>query len=216
MKRGVGTAETLQSRRGTPAARHGQRRGAAFLVPRLPPVRHAAHSLRPSRQDGAAHARLRLRNGREPRAARTVRPRLRLRPVRGRACDSPARPAGHRLPAPPSRRRPFRAACSTSSPRSTSCIPSKSADEAGGGRRVVSRPQAGGIRHRQRRGHADADRRSLGAQPRTAPLHAVVASAAARARRLHDRPPHLHERDVVHSARDGACVSPVARPVDRG
>ena len=86
----------------------------------------------------------------------------------------------------------------------------------GGGRRAVPRPQARRLRRHQRRGDADADRRSLGAQPRTAPLHAVVAPAAARAGRLHDRPPDIHQCDAVPAARDGARVSPVARPLDRG
>ena len=48
-------------------------------------------------------------------------------------------------------------------------------------------------------------RRSLGPQPRTAPLHAAVAPAPARAGRLHHRPADLHQRDAV-SCRSRWCA----------
>ena len=132
------------------------------------------------------------------------------------ARDSPARRAARRLPAPPSRPRRFRAATFDLVTSFDVLYSLEEPDERAAVAELFRLLKPGGFAHHQRRRDADADRRSLGAQPRTAPLHAVVASALLERGRLHDRPADLHERHVVPSARDRARVSPVARPVDRG
>src|SRR5206468_7520021 len=76
-------------RGGTPAARHRASGSAAFLVPRLSRVRHAAAQSGNRRPDARAAPRLRMRNRRESGPARAVRPRIWLRSLGDRADDRP-------------------------------------------------------------------------------------------------------------------------------
>ena len=181
-----------------------RRRGAAFLVPRLPRVRHAARSRGASRPDRArasstaAAARAPTSSCSADSAAPTGST------CRRSACGSPARPAGRRVARATVTAAPFPSGAFDLVTSFDVLYSLEERDERAAVARTVPRAQAGRLRRRQRRGDADADRRSLGAQPRTAALHAVVAPAAARAGRLHDRPPDLHERDAVPAARDGA------------
>ena len=177
----------------------------------------AARSFGPSRPNRPAHPRLRLRNGRQPRVAWTDSAAPAGSTCLRSAPGSPARPAGPPIaratvtaaPFPERRVRPRHlvrrplfargAATSWLRPRELFRVLKP------GGHAVINvaaMPMLTG------------DHSVL--EPRTAPLHAVVAPAAARARRLHGRPPDIHQRDAVPSARDGARVSPVARPFDRG
>ena len=189
-------AKTIQCARGTPAARHGARRSAPFLVPRLP-LRSSRRSF-DARRSGRSGARI-LDCGCGTGANLELLERFGraygFDLSDGRPAISAAKPGRTRLARATVTAAPFPSGAFDLVTSFDVLYSLEDADERAAVAEMFRLLKPGRLRAGQRRGDGHPARRPLGAQPRSAPLQRARRSGRLLERgRLRDRAPHVHER----------------------